>query len=377
MSSQNAGSMESSAPKAEPSLNDRFFRHFQEEVTALQVKIDRLTLTPLVGGEQADAVDYCLAGISHLSNEVKDASSYIPAYDQRIYGEAIKALQDKLGETREIIAPRRKFAFKTARKNAAAVPSSVAPEDAAVSPSSASGRTLPPYHGSSQSLNEQKTVPLKDHNEENNASQDTPSTSTSGSTLSIASHFGIYLTLGVSDIYTNVPVSITSIQQSVIDMSKLTANGRSFAALTMKSLSKSVVICGHVNGAAHITAVDHSVIVVQCHQFRMHDCKNVDVFLHCSSKPIIEGCSNIRFSSIPPHYVEDDAASQNPNMWSEVQDFNWLKSEHSPNWSILGETDVIPDEVWAGISSGDQKWTLDKILKAMKIQNDELLTEEL
>ena len=48
----------------------------------------RLEDTALVGGERSDAIDHCLAGIARLSNEVKDASSYIPAYDQRTYGEA-------------------------------------------------------------------------------------------------------------------------------------------------------------------------------------------------------------------------------------------------------------------------------------------------
>lgn len=39
------------------------------------------------GGERNDAVDHCLAGIDRLSHEVKDASSYIPAYDQRTYSQ--------------------------------------------------------------------------------------------------------------------------------------------------------------------------------------------------------------------------------------------------------------------------------------------------
>ena len=47
----------------------------------------RLEHTALVGGERSDATDHCLAGIARLSNEVKDASSYVPAYDQRTYGE--------------------------------------------------------------------------------------------------------------------------------------------------------------------------------------------------------------------------------------------------------------------------------------------------
>lgn len=54
--------------------------------------MSRLEDTALVGGERTDAVDHCLAGIGRLSNEVKDASSYIPAYDQRTYGEVTSYL---------------------------------------------------------------------------------------------------------------------------------------------------------------------------------------------------------------------------------------------------------------------------------------------
>lgn len=56
-------------------------------VSALQEQMDRLADTSLVAGERSDATDHCLAGIARLSNEVKDASSYIPTYDQRIYAE--------------------------------------------------------------------------------------------------------------------------------------------------------------------------------------------------------------------------------------------------------------------------------------------------
>lgn len=100
--------------KADISLKERFFRYFQHEITGtfplrfkrhfikqynhktladdrniidLQQEMDRLADTSLVGGERADATDHCLAGIVRLSNEVKDAASYIPTYDQRVYAE--------------------------------------------------------------------------------------------------------------------------------------------------------------------------------------------------------------------------------------------------------------------------------------------------
>ena len=49
--------------------------------------MERLKTIGSGGGERNDAVDHCLAGIERLSHEVKDASSYVPAYDQRTYGE--------------------------------------------------------------------------------------------------------------------------------------------------------------------------------------------------------------------------------------------------------------------------------------------------
>lgn len=54
---------------------------------ALLQQMGRLKDLALVGGERSDAADHCLAGIARLSKEVQDASSYVPAYDQRTYGE--------------------------------------------------------------------------------------------------------------------------------------------------------------------------------------------------------------------------------------------------------------------------------------------------
>jgi predicted component of type VI protein secretion system len=88
----------------ETSLKERFFHYFQHEITgtvhitrpsmlansgraALQEQMARLADTALIGGERSDASDHCLAGIARLSSEVKDASSYLPTYDQRTYAE--------------------------------------------------------------------------------------------------------------------------------------------------------------------------------------------------------------------------------------------------------------------------------------------------
>lgn len=60
------------------------------EMSDLQEQMGRLGDTALVGGERTDATEHLVAGIARLNSEVNDASSYLPAYDQRTYGEVQK-----------------------------------------------------------------------------------------------------------------------------------------------------------------------------------------------------------------------------------------------------------------------------------------------
>lgn len=86
-------------------------------------------------------------------------------------------------------------------------------------------------------------------------------------------------------------------------MSKPTANGTPFANLVLKNINKSLIISGHVDGSVHITGISDSILVINARQVRIHECKNVDIYLYCTSHPIIEGCSGMRFAPIPSCYV--------------------------------------------------------------------------
>lgn len=128
-------------------------------------------------------------------------------------------------------------------------------------------------------------------------------TFSNASSVSVDQHYGLHIMLPSSASSTTVPASITSLRHCVVDMSIPTADGNPFASLTVKGVKESLIICGQVDGPAHITNVEHSVLVVSCRQFRMHNCLDVDVYLSCTSNPIIEDCSRIRFSKIPKAYV--------------------------------------------------------------------------
>ena len=248
-----------------------------------------------------------------------------------VTSQAIKALQDKLTETRSLVEPRPKFAFKT-KKNSSAISLSDAAE------LSAQGRRGVPGYLSSgtsspdSSLNltpNYPSTPLEEPDRQRQQKPEIAPTSfpasalgmtrsspekpdhkgrgtfpqTATSYVSVDNHHGLHIMLPATASSSAVPASITSLRRCVVDMSIPTANGKPYATLTIKGVKQSLLVCGQVNGPAHVTGVENSVIVVTCQQFRMHDCFNVDVYLSCSSNPIIEDCTQIRFGRVPRSYV--------------------------------------------------------------------------
>ncbi|KAH0542356.1 hypothetical protein FGG08_003201 [Glutinoglossum americanum] len=381
---------------------ERFFRYFQQEVSgtashnklqSLQEQMDKIADSSLVGGERTDATDDCLAGIARLADEVKDASPYLPAYDQRTYSETIKALSERFQEIRATIQPKARFSFKTARKNKSVVsPNDVAGESSAHR-LKISGHHSDPSSAESSSIATPVPLPLPSNEidgieRSSDSSLLTPQggairkPSPSGSTaVQISNYNGAHITLRPSASSATSSGSLTSLKRCVVDMSVLTASGEPFAGLALKNICDSLVVCGHVDGPAHVTGVEDSVIVVACRQLRMHDCKGVDVYLLCASRPIIEDCSNIRFAPLPESYVryctlitqllvtdhlivEQILGSGQPieNQWDRVDDFKWLKAEHSPNWSILPPENRIALRVWTDVVPGGSGVDLDGIL---------------
>lgn len=246
------------------------------------------------GSELTDAIDNCLAGIDRLSHEVKDASSYIPAYDQRSYANSIKGLSEKLQAVRASCGGgKKKFSFKTAKRNANATNSTE---------KETLNKTSPSQEKSDLDLLKQATQ-----------HDDTKSNATTNIGSMEEKVTGLIVTNRVEDHYVlesgpepdaTQSGTVTNIRQSFVNLSPPTvAWGHPFATLTLKDINNSLIVCGKVVGPIHITNVKDSVLVIASHQFRMHGSSNVDVYLHCSSRPIIEDCENIRFAPFPGAYV--------------------------------------------------------------------------
>lgn len=245
-------------------------------------------------------------------------------------------MRDKLTETKASVAPRQKFSFKT-KKNASAVSLADAAEIAAQgrphipgyrspgasTPDSSANPTpnypsTPLYEPTQQQLRPEivpAASPALEGGEKEGITNLDPKCSAirrptfpASSSVTVDDHHDLHIMLPASASSETVPASITSLRHCVVNMSIPTTNGKPYASLTVKNVEESLLICGQVNGPAHITEVEHSVLLVSCHQFRMHDCTDVDVYLSCSSNPIIEDCKNIRFARIPKVYVSIDSS---------------------------------------------------------------------
>lgn len=366
---------------------ERFYRYFQDAVTALQEQIEQLENFALVGGERQDAIDHCLAGIARLSSEVAAATDFLPAYDQRTYSQAVKALSDKLHETRSKFAPKSRFAFKTSQKNSSAISLNDAAELAAAQllnvpstrpgfeSSAESSIAVTPVHPKTPN-NEVDTVGElasfpKNYNEEIGRAPWGPIRKPSFSqapNVTISDHKALHIILPSSAAHATSSGSLTKLNRCIVDMSVPTTNGAPFAGLVLKNIKNSLIIAGQVAGAAHITDVQDGIIVVSARQVRIHECKNVDIYLMCSSRPIIEDCNGVRFAPIPDCY-KPTTSTEAPiqNQWDQVDDFKWLKTEHSPNWSIIPEEQRLEEEIWTKVVPGGQGMGLEDILKKVGI----------
>ena len=129
------------------------------------------------------------------------------------------------------------------------------------------------------------------------------------SSVSLSSLTNQHIVVPTSSSHASIPCSLTNISQCVLDLAVPTENGAPFAGLTVRDVRDSLLVCGKVDGSAHLTNLRNCTVVVNCRQFRMHDCKAVDVYLRCNSRPIIENCKNIRFTRLPACYVSHGSPS--------------------------------------------------------------------
>lgn len=306
-----------------------------------------------------------------MQEAVQDASSYTPDHDQARYAQTIKDFKERLQTARAAGLPKSKFAFKSGRK--IIFPSVTAASSAANGSSSA-------IDDSDDSTPTQTPTPFSPRQ-----------SSRQDATTSYDSEDAEYDELSykhlISDpTYNN---SLSNLRHSVIDLRHPSSPSIPLhATLAVRHVKGSLLVLGVVDGATHVTNVRNCVLLVETGQLRLHDCKDVDVYLVCASRPIIEHSTGIRFAPLPGAYPphpqhlfkappsststsRDGPAQARTNKWDQVDDFNWLKQTPSPNWTVIPEAERIPDSTWKEVVPGTDKLGLTDILNAVGVRNAE------
>ena len=212
-----------------------------------------------------------------------------------------------LNDAAELASQQNAKLFRDPRELASSTESSVAPTPTLASPPNESvshpqGVTHEDSSQNSLDATGEKSASATDDSQKDAMIQ--KMSLASSKSLTVSNHNGVHIILPSSASHAKSSGSVTSIQDTIVDMSTPTTSGKPFAALVIKTIRRSLLICGSVNGAAYITDVNQSVIVVAARQFRMHNCSNCIVYLHANGQPIIEECEQIQFAPIPSLFVD-------------------------------------------------------------------------
>ena len=107
------------------------------------------------------------------------------------------------------------------------------------------------------------------------------------------------------------------------------------------------IYLGCICGGTHITNCINSKIYLISHQLRIHQTTNSNFYVLTNSNPIIEHSKDNIFHPLKIKYdgfennLKISGIDINKNNWDQVQDFQWLKKDKSPNFQTDETNELI------------------------------------
>ncbi|KIP09930.1 hypothetical protein PHLGIDRAFT_125915 [Phlebiopsis gigantea 11061_1 CR5-6] len=298
-------------------LIQHFYTAFQVAQAGLLARVGTLKAQ---APPSQDDVNALASDIAKLRKDLSDNTSFLPAYDQRQYEQGLKSLEQLLDELRSSSIGQPKFSFK--RK----------------APKPTSALPLPSVSSTTTQQQEQFSAAV-------DTTRSSNSVVLSGQTHQYLSWPSVSsLTVSTTDL------SISDLDFCVVNFLGDSADAQplTFTALHVRNVRNTVLVLPFIQGSAMIHGASNSVIVLGCHQFRMHTSLQVDIYLTIDSNPIIEHCSRLRFAQYPsalqhPSWMD---VAQQPDDKFAVQDFSHIRATPSPNWTMLPSESRAPPETW-------------------------------
>lgn len=277
-----------------------FSATFNEE----RASIDGL-LSSCGGADRAGASERLEEATSRtlqLQKFLNDSVAFLTSYDLSRAQAALRELQTSLADTREECLPKKKFGFRARTKAADKAPAAV-PDTPSPAPASKVDRAPDPEGCGFSNVD------------------------------------GMHLTKAAEEIH----------KRDVL-LSHLTGcRVRLFGSpstLHLTHIRGCEVLCGPVSGSVFVDQCSDSTLAFPCQQLRTHNTTDTRVYLHVTSRAIVEDCSGVAFAPFSwsyPSLDQDFAVSgldRNRNNWNQVDDFNWLAAgTPSPNWTVIPEAD--------------------------------------
>ncbi|KAF5350545.1 hypothetical protein D9756_008724 [Leucocoprinus leucothites] len=283
-------------------FSQSFTSDFRSNRLELEKRLESLKASPT-----PDAIQALSADIAKLAKTLSDATGSLPSYDQKLYETAcqLHALETNLNRLRAATTTKPKFAFK--RKTAAESPPS----------------TITPSESTKGALISTSPQP-------------------SSSNSFISSHTHTYLT--ITSLVGSPPASdltISDLDHCILNLLSTKDDLQlDISAIHLRKISNSVLLLPIINGSILIHDLSRCVIVLGCHQFRMHSSTKVDVFLSISSNPIIEDGHDVRFAPYPRALLTPEQPQESITTPPAVQDFSHIRNTPSPNWIHMEESDT-------------------------------------
>lgn len=248
--------------------------------------------------------------IQNIQKFVNDSTVFLTQYELRQAQASLQQLQESIAEKRAEVMPKKKFAFRSRTAGASQQP--------AVPPSSREGKPeVYPGHSAVDSA-----IPAEQ--------------------------------CSFSNAHSEVLIKQSEeIQQRDVLLSHLTnCKVRLYGSpstLHIKNVKGCQILSGPVSSSVFIDECRDSTLVLACQQLRTHNTSSTRIYLHVTSRAIIEDCHGVCFAPFNWTYpaLDDDfrVSGLDPkrNNWSQVDDFNWLAAgTPSPNWTVIPESERIP-----------------------------------
>ncbi|XP_018326366.1 tubulin-specific chaperone C isoform X1 [Agrilus planipennis] len=250
--------------------------------------------------EQFDSIS---KKILQLQKFVASSNIFLRVYDIKRYQEILNELNSKCNRLEEQLLPKKKFSFKNRNKNTVKLP---VPSDQKNVVDEVDSSSLSKCY-----------IPVKNCGFENISNQN--------------------LKMDRETVSKN-DVRLQNLSKCTI---KIFGNP---STLHMSKMVECIVLSGPVSTSIFANNCRNCTFVVACQQLRLHSSQSVQIYLHVTSRAIIEDCKDISFAPYNLKYnnieqdFEDSGLNKEKNNWTAIDDFNWLNVDKpSPNWRVLDE----------------------------------------